>query len=293
MTIRGLLEKNAAEVPEFNALTWCQDKVWQHRSWKEYLARVRDYAEGYGTRFALKPREDNTAIILGNDPDWLETYLAQAGAGVAVVPMDPKLHESEMEYILNDAQVRVVTTDKAHIKMMMTLAPKVKTLRGIVITDGLVHEGQMIGDVPVLPLEKLRVSGGGAWYDANVAQDDDVASIIYTSGTTGKPKGAMLTHRNFVADADGALGVFNANPPISTADSFLVVLPLFHAFSFCANFVVTLRTQSEMKFVESLRTVGRDIHDLKPTVICVLPLLADELFYKIQHVLAKAKVAEG
>ena len=292
MTIRGLLEKNAAEVPELVALTWCQDKVWQHRTWKEYLARVRDYAEGYGTRFALKPREENVAIILGNSPDWLETYLAQSGAGLAVVPMDPKLHEAEMEYILNDAQVRVITTDKAHIKMMMTLAPKVKTLRGIVITDGPVHEGQMIGEIPVLPLEKLRVSGGGKWYDANVAQEDDVASIIYTSGTTGKPKGAMLTHRNFVADANGALGVFNANPPISAKDSFLVILPLFHAFSFCANFVVTLLAQSEMKFVESLRTVGRDIHDLQPTVICGVPLLAEKLYDKIQDGLAKSKAAK-
>ena len=292
MTIRGLLERNAAEIPELNALTWCQDKVWQHRTWKEYLARVRDYAEGYGTRFALKPREENTAIILGNSPDWVETYLAQAGAGVSVVPMDPKLHEAEMEYILNDAEVRVITTDKAHIKMMMSLAPKVKTLRGIVITDGPVKEGQMIGEVPVLPLEKLRISGGGAWYDANVAKEEDVASIIYTSGTTGKPKGAMLTHRNFVTDAEGGLAIFNAQPPMSSKDSFLVILPLFHAFSFLANFVVTMLCQAESKYIESLRTVGRDIHDLQPTVICGVPLLAEKLYDKIEGGLQKSKLAQ-
>ena len=292
MTIRELLEKNVEKHPGLDAFTWCEDKVWRTRTWKEYLSRVRDYAEGYGTHFALKPREDNTAVILGNSPTWLETYLAQAGAGVTVVPMDPKLHEAEMEYILNDARVRVITTDKAHLKMMMSLAPKIPTLKGVVLADGPVHEGQKLGAVELIALDRLRISGGGAWYDAHVAKEDDVASIIYTSGTTGKPKGAMLTHRNFTSDAEAALAVFDAHPQICEDDSFLVILPLFHAFSFCANFVVTLLTGSRMLFVESLRTIGRDIHDLKPTVICGVPLLAEKLYDKIQDGLSKSRAAK-
>jgi len=291
MTIRELLEQDVRRYGDRNALLWNEDKVWKRRTWREFLARVRDLAEGYGTRFGLKPRVENTAIILGNSPAWLESYLAQSGAGVSVVPMDPKLHEAEMEYILNDAGAVVITTDKAHLKMMMSLVPKVKSLRGIVVVDGVISEGQRIGDVDVVGFEKLRVSGGGAWYDAHVATEQDVASIIYTSGTTGKPKGAMITHRNFVADAEGALAIFDAHPELSPDDSFLIVLPLFHAFSFTANFVVTLVTGSEMYFVESLRTVGRDIHDLKPTVICAVPLLAEKLYDKIQEGLAKSKVA--
>ena len=298
MTIRGFLEQNAARLGERTALTWCENKTWRRRGWKEYLARVRDLAEGYGTRFALKPRQDNTAIIMGNSPAWLECYLAQAGAGVAVVPVDPKLHAAEVEYILNDAAVTVVTTDKAHLKLMMAVAPKVKTLRGVVVVDGVINEGQQLGGVEVVGVEKLRVSGGGAWYDAHVAVEEDVASIIYTSGTTGKPKGAMLTHRNFVADAEGAIEIFHARPAISPNDRFLVVLPLFHAFSFTANFVVTLATGAELAFVESLRTVGRDIHDLKPSVICAVPLLAEKLYDKIQEgirgsVVARALLAIG
>ena len=293
MTIRGLLEKNAAERPNRTALTWCENKVWQRRTWKEWLARVRDLAEGYGTHFALKPRKENAAIILGNSPAWLESYLAQSGAGVAVVPMDPKLHEAEMEYILNDAEVVVITTDKAHLKVMMSLAPKVKSLRGIVVVDGVINEGQKLGNAEVVGFEKLRVSGGGAWYDANRAEEEDVASIIYTSGTTGKPKGAMITQRNFVSDAEGAIGIFHADPPLSDEDDFLVVLPLFHAFSFTANFVVTLAAGAGMLFVESLRTVGRDIHDLRPSVICAVPLLAEKLYDKIQDGIKSSRIARG
>ena len=291
MTIRGLLEKNAKTYGGCNAFTWCQDKVWQSRTWGEAYARVRDLAEGYGTRFGLEPRKDNVAIILPNCTEWIESYLAQSGAGVAVVPLDPKLHENEVEYILKDAEATVVTTDKAHLRMMLNLAPSLPKLRGVVIIDGVIFEGQKIGDtVQVIGFDKLRVSGGGAWYDAHKPEPEDVASIIYTSGTTGKPKGAMLTHNNFYADVDGALETFNVT--VTIADSLLVVLPLFHAFSFTANLMVSLLIGCELKFVESLRTVGRDINLLRPTVIMAVPLLAEKLFDKLEEGLGNSKAAQ-
>ena len=289
MTIRGLLEKNAAERPERNALVWCEDKVWCRRSWREHLARVRDIAEGYGTRFNLKPRVENAAIVLGNSPVWLESYLAQSGAGVSVVPLDPKLHDAEVEYILADSEAVVVTTDVHHLKMMMGLAPRLPKLRGIVCVDGIINEGQTIGNAKVVGFEKLRISGGGAWYDANVAKEEDVASIIYTSGTTGKPKGAMLTHANFYSDIDGAFKTFGAD--LDENDAFLTVLPLFHAFSFTANFLAPMYLGCEMQFVESLRTVGRDMQLLKPSVLCAVPLLCEKLYDKIQDGLEKSKAA--
>ena len=290
MTIRGLLENNVKKYGEHNAFTWCQDKVWQSRTWAETYARVRDLAEGYGTRFGLEPRKDNVSIILPNCTEWIESYLAQSGAGVAVVPLDPKLHENEVEYILKDAEATVVTTDKSHLRMMMNLVPKLPKLRGIVIIDGVIFEGQKIGEVSVVGFDKLRVSGGGAWYDAHKPEPEDVASIIYTSGTTGKPKGAMLTHNNFYTDVDGALATFNVT--ITIADSLLVVLPLFHAFSFTANLMVSLLMGCELKFVESLRTVGRDINILKPTAIMAVPLLAEKLYDKLEEGLNNSKPAQ-
>lgn len=290
MTIRELFEHNAAVRPQAPAYKWCENKTWKERTWQESLSRVRQLAEGYGKRFGLKPREENAAIIMGNSPIWIESYLAQSGAGVAVVPIDPKLHNDEVAYILADAEVVVVTTDKAHLKMMLAIAGNLPKLRGIVIVDGPISDGQKLGAADVVAYDRLLVPGGGAWYDQEVAKDEDVASIIYTSGTTGKPKGAMLTHLNFVSDAKGALATFGAD--ITGNDSFLVVLPLFHAFSFTANFVVSLVPGCELLFVESLRTVGRDIHDLKPSVICAVPLLAEKLYDKIQEGLEKSKFAK-
>lgn len=290
MTIRGFLERSAERYPTLNALKWYENKEWKSRNWADFLKGVREVAEGYGSKLGLKPREENTAIILGNSPVWMESYLAQAGAGVSVAPLDPKLHNEEVEYILKDAEATIVTTDTAHLKMMKQIAGNLPALKAIVIVDGVISEGQKIGNVEVIAYETLRVSGGGAWYDANCAKPEDVASIIYTSGTTGKPKGAMLTHRNFVSDIEGALKTFNVK--INHEDSLMIVLPLFHAFSFTANFMLGLMLSVEMKFIESLRTVGRDVKELKPTILMAVPLLAEKLHDKIEEGLKKSKIAQ-
>ena len=291
MTIRELLEKWASQTSSAVALKYCENKVWMTRSYGEMLKGVREIAEGYGKRFGLVPREENAAIILPNGPTWMESYLAQCGTGVSVVPIDPKLHNDEVAYILRDARVRVVTTDTAHLKMMMTIAKTLPDLRGVVVVDGIVHAGQKIDEqIEVVEYAELRLSGGGAWYDAHKAESEDIASIIYTSGTTGKPKGAMLSHANFIADCEGALKVFGA--PLGQKDSFFIVLPLFHAFSFLANFVVPMWCGCAMVFVQSLRTVGHDIHETRPTVLCAVPLLAEKLHEKIEDGLRKSKLAQ-
>ena len=292
MTIRSYLEKFAKETPQAVALQYCQAKEWHTRTWAEFLAGVRCTAQSYGPKFALRPREENVALILPNSPDWMEAYLACSGAGVSVVPLDPKLHNDEVAYILRDSGAAVVTTDKQHLAMMQAIVPELPDLRAIVIVDGGKDAYEPIGKVPVYDYAALRKDVGGdaaPWYDANVARPEDVASVIYTSGTTGKPKGAMLTHGNFVADLEGALVAFDER--VDNTDSLLIVLPLFHAFSFLANFVLSLCRGCTMKFVRSLYTIGEDVKLLQPTIVMSVPLLAEKMFDKIDAKIKASKAA--
>ena len=289
MTIRSYLQNFAEKTPQNVALQYFQGKSWHTCTYADFLSDVRRTAEAYGTTFSLKPREENVALILPNSPTWMEVYLACSGAGVSVVPIDPKLHNDEVAYILGDSGAAVVTTDRSHLDMMRTIVPSLPSVRAVVLVDG---EGtyEAIGTVRVDALAALRADvRDTSWYDAHVAATEDVASIIYTSGTTGKPKGAMLTHGNFTADAEGALEAFGES--ITADDSFLVVLPLFHAFSFCTNFVVPLLTGSAMLFVRSLYTIGEDVKTLRPTVVMGVPLLAEKIYDKIDAKLKTSKKA--
>ena len=290
MTIRSLLEEHAQKIPDAVALRFCEGKQWRSRTFAEFLGDVGRTASAYGALFALRPREEHVSLILSNSPTWMEVYLACSGTGVPVVPIDPKLHNDEVAYILGDSGTVVVTTDAAHLDMMRAIVPELPSVRAVVLADG---EGdyEPIGSVPVRALAALRADvNDTSWYEAHVAEADDVASIIYTSGTTGKPKGAMLTHGNFTADAVGALEAFGET--IGPDDEFLVVLPLFHAFSFCTNFVVPLLTGSQMAFVRSLYTIGEDVKSLRPTVVMGVPLLAEKIYDKIDAKLKASKKAQ-
>ena len=298
MTIRSYLEKFAQETPQATALRYFEAKDWHARSWADFLAGVRAVAEAYGPRFALRPRAENVALMLPNGPEWMEAYLACSGAGVGVVPLDPKLHSAEVEYILKDSGAVVVTTDKAHLDLMRLIAPNLPDLRAVVLVDAGEDSPDALGDVPLFDYVALksdpetvrRAAGHEAWYGTHVAQEEDVASIIYTSGTTGKPKGAMLTHANFIADIEGALRAFD-DMTVDGNDTLLVVLPLFHAFSFCTNFVLGLFRGCQMAFVRSLYTIGEDIRVLQPTIVMSVPLLAEKMFDRIDAKIKASKKA--
>ena len=264
------------------------DKAWHERTWSEFLEGVALAADAYGSAFAPKPRLENTALILPNGPEWVEVYLAMAGAGVSVVPLDPKLRNDEVEYILANSEAAVVTTDEAHVEMMRAIAPGLPSLRAVVVV-GADGPFEPIGAVKVISYDELRASPERGWYAANKALPEDVASVIYTSGTTGKPKGAMLTHSNFISDIEGALEAFGEH--VDASDSLLVVLPLFHAFSFCTNFILSLYIGCAMKFVRSLYTIGEDVKLLQPTVVLSVPLMAEKIYERIESKLKASKSA--
>ncbi|MGN0853492.1 MAG: AMP-dependent synthetase/ligase [Kiritimatiellia bacterium] len=292
MTIRSYLERFAKETPQNVALRYCHAKTWRTRTYAEFLAGVRKTAEAYGPGFGLKPQVENVALILPNGPDWMESYLACSGAGVSVVPLDPKLHTEEIAYILSDSSAVVVTTDRAHLPVMRNIVPRLAAVRAVVVVDGGETAYEPIGSVPVYDYESLKSAatpGASCWFDEHVAREGDVASVIYTSGTTGKPKGAMITHGNFTADAEGALEAFDET--LSPEDVFLVVLPLFHAFSFCTNFVVPMLVGAGMHFVRSLYTIGEDVKFLRPSIVMSVPLLAEKIFDKIDDNLKKSAKA--
>lgn len=289
MTIRGLLERVVSKRPESIAFKWYSSGVWQTRTYAGFLDRVNKISAIYFREFQLKAREENVAVILPNSPDWMEIYLAQSGSGVSVVPIDPKLHTEEIQYILSDSGAVVVTTDKAHVDVMKNIIPTLKSLRAVVVLDGGEADEFTSDGVRFIPYVKLTASDAAGAQPPLKAEDDDIASVIYTSGTTGKPKGAMISHSAFVADAEGALGAMDVH--LSYRDSFFVVLPLFHAFSFCTNFVVPMLDGSMMGFTRSLYSISEDIKEIKPSLFMSVPLLAEKIYDRITDKIAASKIA--
>jgi len=292
MTLRTLLEDAAAKRPGSIALKYRRDNAWQSRTYGQMAYGVRQMAEAFG-QLGLQPSIEQVALMLDNGPEWVETYLAAAGSGLIVVPLDPKLRASEVTHILQDSGAAAVFTDTRHLDLLEVILPGLPSVRFIVVTDGGSEPLAPIAGRPCYDYETLRGSVKDAplfWYASHLPAPQDIASIIYTSGTTGKPKGALLSHLNFCSDALGSLEAIGDE--ITSSDDFLVVLPLFHAFSFTANLVVPLVKGCGMYFAESLRTVGEDIKTLRPSILIAVPLLAEKMFVKIDDRLKHNRVAQ-
>jgi len=295
MTIRGFLEEAVCQTPEAPAQRFFQQGRWVTRSYaalKERVVRATTIAH----LLVIKPGSQNVALMLENCPEWQEIYLALACVGVTVVPIDPKLREQEVSHILRDSETVAIFA-----------GPKLQDLMGRVLAD-LPHlracvwvgEGEPAGlpqlaGRPCYGYEAMMSHAASAreaarqWFEIHRPDEGTVASIIYTSGTTGKPKGAMLTHGNFTSNVAATVERVGFYP----ADNFLNVLPLFHAFSFTANFMLPLGVKACCSFVRSLRTLPEDMLALQPTVLLAVPLMAEKLYARVAEKLKKSLVARG
>ena len=293
MTIRVLLDHTLQSTPDAVAMRFRTQRVWSARTYREWLVRVRQAAEVAG-QLGLVPGGAPVGLLLENGPQWMEIYAALAGTGVTVVPLDPKLRPPEIAFILADAGAVALYASGKHRADLEKILPQLPCLKTLVFVEGSASACAPGGDRKCLDYESALGQAAaaaalpGAWFDRHRPEPASLASIIYTSGTTGKPKGAMLTHGNFCADVHGCTGVIT---DLSCADNFLVVLPLFHAFSFTANFLLPLSRGSCMSFVESLRTISEDLKTVRPTVFMAVPLLVEKMYERVEAAMQASRAA--
>jgi long-chain acyl-CoA synthetase len=142
----------------------------------------------------------------------------------------------------------------------------------------------------VLTLEQVsargaaRPDGVAEWTRrADAVRPSDLCSIIYTSGTTGNPKGAVLTHDNFMSNAQSAAPIFQ----LKESDTFLSFLPLSHVFERLAGHYFPLLMGATIAYAESIFTVQTNMTEVKPTVMASVPRLYETLESRIRDGIAK------
>src|ERR671910_1290257 len=170
------------------------------------LDRAGSFAAALGA-WGLKPGE-RVALFLGNHPDFLAAYLGTHLASGVTVPVNKGYRRAEVRHIFEDAGVRLCVTDGEG-------QPELERVRGdLSKLERVVQRG-----------EDLEAFLGGAEHlEPKVPRGGDLAVVAYTSGTTGRSKGAMLLHRNLLANAEAICAAWRW----TDADHLLLTLPLFH-----------------------------------------------------------------
>jgi malonyl-CoA/methylmalonyl-CoA synthetase len=189
---------------------------------------------------------DRLCVYLANCVEMIDLYLACAKLGVIFVPINILYRDREMTHILADAEPAAVVSC-ADFPSPVPIW----------------HPSELTAEACSQPDERPAISTGGAM------DGDAPVGIIYTSGTTGTSKGAVLTHNNFAANAVNLVACWQ----ITSADRFLLALPLFHVHGLGNGLHSWLLSGCRMRLLERFdrQSAVETFLDFRPTLFFGVP----------------------
>ncbi|MFN5219016.1 MAG: AMP-dependent synthetase/ligase [Sphingomonadales bacterium] len=265
--------------PDTVYLTRKESGKWVDYSYRDLLGYI-DCLTGWLMSRGLQ-KGDRVALILENSPEFYCIDQALQKLGIINVSIYPTLTADETAFILNDSGARVLFVGNPFLlKKFKKVEDKCAMVEVVVSFPEDVETGDKLVTYSQV-LEQGR-SLHPSWSDQIEARfkevgHDDVATLIYTSGTTGVPKGAMLTHYNFLSNC------YDANdlvPDITKDDKFLSFLPLSHVFERMAYYLTTY-LGSSVAFAENIDKVAQNIAEVRPTLMAAVPRLLERVHDRV------------
>ena len=230
---------------------------------------------------------DRVALLCSNRPEWHIVDLALHHLGALDVPIYTTLLAPQVAAIVADSGARAVLVENAEqLAKVLATRSACPELREILVVDGAAPAGTLsLAGCTV----ELGLAAAAAYLDecrARVAAGD-LATLIYTSGTTGEPKGAMLTHDNFVFDATSSSSQVPWPVRGETALSFL---PLSHVLERLVDYIyfergVSIAYCGVLEIAESFQRV-------RPQIFTAVPRVYEKIYDKIQQEVARGSAVK-
>jgi fatty-acyl-CoA synthase len=162
---------------------------------------------------------DRVATLLWNQSEHLELYFAVPAMGAVIHTLNPRLFPDELEFIVSDAQDKVIIVDESLLEVFESFCAGIEFSRVIVVTHS--------KEAPVGMLDYESLVRGAEPLDWPVLDERFAAAMCYTSGTTGRPKGVVYSHRALVLHS--LVAALPDQLAVSARDTVLPVVPMFHA----------------------------------------------------------------
>ena len=269
--LTSTLWERARSQPSAVKLRYPRGGAWEDLTWGALAQRVRELAAGLVE--AGVGVGDRVALMSATRVEWTIADMAVLAAGAVTVPIFETSSQEQCAWILSDAGVTLAIAGSADAG---------KTLDAARVEAPSVSEVLVIDDGGLDALAERATDAGRQAVDERLAglRSHDLASIIYTSGTTGNPKGCVLTHRNLLGTARGAIRVL---PELfSEQDATLLFLPLAHVFARIIQ-IGSLESPIMLGYARGMEHLREDLAALRPTFVLGVPRVLEKIYHGAQR----------
>ena len=230
----------------------------------------------------------NSAILSTNSPRWAMSDFGIICSGGCTVSIYPTLIPSQIEFILNDSQAKIIFVENnEQLKKVLEIKENCNSLEKIIVMDDS-YEGN---EQYILNFMKFLNVGNEfskkqeyKFEDlVSTAKEDDLLTLIYTSGTTGNPKGVMLSHKNLISNINSTLAcIADSDGEIFVEkDKLLSFLPLSHVFERMCGHFCAFSQGAQTYFAENIEKVVENMIEVKPSLMISVPRLYEKMYSRV------------
>lgn len=266
VTIHDVLETINKNYGEITALQIKEkDGSYRKLSYVELGRRAVDVSSTL-IKLGIK-KGDRIAILSEARPEWVIACFGVISCGAIIVPIDIKLSQKEVQFILSDSEAKCIFVSEKHFTAIADLRAGLPGIKDIIVFDDLDRSD-------VILLSGLKMKEGEQKY--NPIYPEDTALIVYTSGTTGVAKGVELSYKNLLFQVVAISEIVH----YSRDDQFLSILPLNHMLEITGGMIAPLYAGSCITYCDTVKTttLAAIMKETHTTAMICVPLILKMIY---------------
>jgi len=244
---------------------------------------------GKGLRELGLQANDAIAIYAETRAEWLMSAFGAFSQSIVVSTLYTNLGDEAIMHGLNETEVSLVVTSHELLPKFRKMLPHCPNIKTIIVMEDQIFPLDTTGfkeGVEIIPFQSVVKIGEKSSIESVPPTSETPAIIMYTSGSTGVPKGVILTHGNLISTSTCIMFLVKFEPN----DIYIGYLPLAHVLELLSEctmmmFGVAVGYSSPNTMTDMSTKVAKgnkgDASILKPTMMCVVPLILDRIYKNI------------